>query len=192
MGDRIGALVEEPPPPPVEPPVVVRPDTEAPDDPALDEPVLDTEFRVPPPVGDRVTLGIEDPFGADLRTPAIGRRTAAETTGATSPDAAAPPPRAPRPAAPEPLIDPVPLADNAPPVYPRRARRRGWTGVVLLEIHVRADGTVADVEIAETSGHTVLDRAALEAALGWRFEPAHRGDVRVARTIRQPIRFSQG
>jgi protein TonB len=47
--------------------------------------------------------------------------------------------------------------------YPGLARRRGWEGDVVLEVHVAADGQLTNVAVLQTSGHDLLDRAALRA-----------------------------
>lgn len=50
---------------------------------------------------------------------------------------------------------------NPKPPYPMLARRRGEQGLVLLRVHVRVDGSVAEAEIKQSSGSTLLDDAAL-------------------------------
>jgi len=47
--------------------------------------------------------------------------------------------------------------------YPMQARRHGWQGEVVLELHLERDGRIHDTRIARSSGHGVLDRAALKA-----------------------------
>ena len=82
---------------------------------------------------------------------------------------------------PDRLFDRVPGADREeiapvevftpPPSYPRMARRRGYEGVSVIEFTIRTDGTCSAVRVAESSGHRVLDEAAIAAVLRWRFEP---------------------
>ena len=94
----------------------------------------------------------------------------------------------PRPAhedsSPEPVADACP-----PPAYPRVAERRGWTGTVVLLIDVALDGTVTAVRIESSSGHTILDEAAVRAVKLWRFAPALTAGLPTAATVRKPIRF---
>ena len=45
--------------------------------------------------------------------------------------------------------------------YPRRARDDGVTGVVMVHVSVRRLGRLALAKIEKSSGHTVLDRAAI-------------------------------
>ena len=96
--------------------------------------------------------------------------------------------RAAAPAAPISLAAPVPFAPpaaagpsrparpagtgNTPPIYPSLSRVLGEQGRVRLEIRVTAAGTAAGVVVAQSSGFTRLDNAALAAAARWRFQPA--------------------
>ncbi|MCR6687550.1 energy transducer TonB [Pseudoxanthomonas sp.] len=85
-----------------------------------------------------------------------------------------------------------PLADNPVPAYPRDALRSGSEGRVVVSIEVGADGTPTDVSVVERSGDRALDRAALQAARQWRFEPAIRDGKAVAATVRLPVDFRRG
>ncbi len=79
--------------------------------------------------------------------------------------------------------------DNPRPRYPKRAKRRGYEGTVLLEVLVDRSGRVKDLRILTTSGHPVLDRAALKSVNGWIFEPGMVGDEKVDMWVRVPVRF---
>jgi TonB family protein len=46
--------------------------------------------------------------------------------------------------------------------YPAIARRKGWQGIVKLELHIEADGSITDLQLAESSGYSILDRAAMQ------------------------------
>jgi periplasmic protein TonB len=48
-------------------------------------------------------------------------------------------------------------------VYPRRARRKGWTGRVLLWFRIQSDGRLANTAIKDSSGYASLDESALQA-----------------------------
>ena len=85
--------------------------------------------------------------------------------------------------------EPVAHLNPAPP-YPRIARQRGWEGTVRLEVLVATDGVPGRVGIRESSGHGVLDRAALETVEKWKFSPARSGPVRFPSRITIPIRFT--
>ena len=76
------------------------------------------------------------------------------------------------------------------PVYPESARNEGREGRVLLRVLVDDHGRSKQVEINNSSGSEVLDRAAAEAIKRWRFIPARYGDKAVESWIRIPIDFS--
>jgi protein TonB len=73
--------------------------------------------------------------------------------------------------------------------YPSAARRRGSEGVVEVEITVDATGAVSTLRVAVSSGHPMLDEAALKGLSTIRFTPALRNGVAVPHTFRQPVRF---
>jgi periplasmic protein TonB len=84
----------------------------------------------------------------------------------------------------------VPRYDlNPPPHYPRVARRRKYTGIVTLDVRVTADGRVAQVRIADSSGYAVLDRSAVKSVQAWQFTPARRGGLPVEMWVRVPVRY---
>lgn len=62
------------------------------------------------------------------------------------------------------------------PTYPDLARQAGVEGVVTLWIYVTADGTVADVQLYNSSGVNSLDQAAISAAWDTRWSPARNND----------------
>jgi periplasmic protein TonB len=53
--------------------------------------------------------------------------------------------------------------------YPSKARQREWEGKVVLEAVIRQDGTILDLRVAESSGHEILDRNALDVL--WKLTP---------------------
>ena len=82
------------------------------------------------------------------------------------------------------------LLENPPPVYPAGAVVDRLEGTVLLRVYVTAAGRVSGVEVAASSGHAVLDGAAVRAVRTWRFAPAERGGRPTAATVRLPVRFA--
>jgi protein TonB len=79
---------------------------------------------------------------------------------------------------------------NPKPPYPFVARRAGAQGVVLLRVRVRANGTVAEVQLAHSSGFAPLDDSALQTVRErWRFVPARQGGVPVESWVEVPIQF---
>ncbi len=96
---------------------------------------------------------------------------------------------------PAPFVAARPLAErNAPPVYPRVARQRGWQGTSVLEARIEVTGHVAELRVLESSGFAALDRAALEAVRTWLFAPARRGELALESLVEVPIvwRLAQG
>ncbi|RJX27100.1 MAG: energy transducer TonB [Desulfurivibrio sp.] len=79
---------------------------------------------------------------------------------------------------------------NPPPDYPALARRRGLEGAVQLEVLVNSSGGVNEVRLAESSGHDLLDRAAMAAVQSWLFAPGRRGEQTIDMWVRVPIRFA--
>ncbi len=57
------------------------------------------------------------------------------------------------------------------PVYPRRAQTRGIEGYVLLEFVVTKSGAVRDPVVIEASPPGIFDRAAMQAALKFKYKP---------------------
>jgi periplasmic protein TonB len=91
--------------------------------------------------------------------------------------------------APYPLVPPQ-YRDTPRPAYPSAAREQRLEGTVLLDVQVRADGRVGDVQLKQTSGAPLLDEAALETVRLWTFVPARRGSRTVESWVEVPVRFS--
>jgi protein TonB len=75
------------------------------------------------------------------------------------------------------------------PVYPLEARRLRQEGLVILSLTVMVDGSGAEIRLKQSSGHHLLDEAALEAVKHWRFAPARVGSTAVSARVEVPIRF---
>ncbi|MDX2227198.1 MAG: energy transducer TonB [Verrucomicrobiae bacterium] len=78
---------------------------------------------------------------------------------------------------------------NPAPRYPEEARANRWEGVVMLLVGVSAQGRVDSISVESSSGHAVLDAAALKAVREYRFRPAEVMGVPVPCTLKVPIRF---
>jgi protein TonB len=94
-----------------------------------------------------------------------------------------------------PVIDTAPdykaaYLNNPRPSYPMSARRMGWEGRVVLNVEVLATGYCGDASVFQSSGHEVLDNAALRTVKGWRFVPASRAGHPVTQWFKVPIQFS--
>jgi protein TonB len=46
------------------------------------------------------------------------------------------------------------------------------------------------VRIKESSGHRILDQAAMSSVRKWVFEPGRRNGLRIAMTVLVPVRFT--
>lgn len=75
------------------------------------------------------------------------------------------------------------------PVYPARAVEMGQQGTVLLHAEVRPDGRPRNLKVVASSGHRLLDAAALAAVRGWLFEPTQIDGAAVTSWVRVPVRF---
>ncbi|KAF1728363.1 energy transducer TonB [Pseudoxanthomonas mexicana] len=104
---------------------------------------------------------------------------------------------------PSPPAPPAPIADVAatvdissknmnPPRYPPAAARAGIEGTVILIIDVDANGNVTNVAVEKSSRNRDLDRAAMEAARKWRFNPSVVNGQKAAGRVRVPVDFNMG
>jgi protein TonB len=100
----------------------------------------------------------------------------------------APPP----PKVEEPVTEPKGYAGylrNPAPDYPPAAQKRGLEGKVVLKVHVLASGQPDNVTVAKSSGHQILDDAALKAVTQWAFAPARRGQTPIDGWVQVPLTF---
>jgi len=78
---------------------------------------------------------------------------------------------------------------NVSPPYPLLARKRGYQGTALLEVLVSKGGKAAFIRLIGSSGHGILDKAAIKGVSAWLFHPAKRGDELIEMWVRIPVRF---
>lgn len=166
----------------VAPPVPLEPRVTPPPPPKVErqpKPVMQKAVSVPTPV----------PVMQPVAEHAVQQAPVAVAT----PSPPAPSPPAPAKPAPEPVIEPprynADYLSNPPPAYPLAARRRGIEGTVLVRAEISAGGECQRAELKKTSGHEMLDQAALEAVKKWRFVPAKRGSQAVVAWVEVPITF---
>jgi len=76
------------------------------------------------------------------------------------------------------------------PRYPPRARTLGQQGTVVLHAKVLPSGFSQNLEVAVSSGHRLLDGAALAAVRKWQFVPAYAQGQPVAHWVSVPVRFT--
>lgn len=63
-------------------------------------------------------------------------------------------------------------------IYPRVARKMGWSGVVEIKLVVGVDGKLIEATVHKSSGKEMLDKSALKAALALKDELLPKPDVR--------------
>lgn len=157
----------------------------------------ETEVLVPQP-----PATVDDPLSAVVRPVAPAAPAELETpvvkesaAPVAKPDQAAP---ATKPS-PKPMAvvqrdrGPVPLPTNRQPEYPSRALRSGVEGSVSVLIQIDARGIPTDVRVVSRRGERSrdLDRAVVNAARGWRFEPARRAGRPVPGEVILPVDFER-
>ena len=87
-----------------------------------------------------------------------------------------------------PLFD-ASYLNNPAPQYPAQAKRRGMEGAVMLNVLVTKAGAAESVTIEQSSGFAMLDNAAMEAVMRWKFTPVRRGNESIEAHILVPIEF---
>ena len=182
----------EPPPPP---PVVKPAEPLKPPPPVTTKPPPQQPVMTPPPSPPPTTPAPVAPEPAPvLAAPAAPAATATVPNPPPAPAVATPAPTlAAAPSAPVKVELPNSKADylhNPPPEYPPMSVRRGEQGQVLLKVLIGADGLPQKVELLNSSGFERLDKAALEAAMRWRYVPGKRGGVAEAMWYQVPMVFN--
>ncbi len=174
---RVEPLRTEPPKP--EPPVVVQaPVVPVPTDP-VDMPGLITNKKAPetPSAGPGSGGGIGSGAGTGLGEGSgsgIGPGQGGGTGGG--------------PYQPGAGISPPTVIREVRPTYTDEARRRAIEGDVVLEIVVRRDGTVGNVNVLRSLG-AGLEQRAIEAVRQWRFGPAKRQGTPVDVVVEVSVEF---
>jgi len=167
------ALEFAPPPPPPPPPEPPKPQ---------------------PQVVKQAPAPVRQPLPVVREVVDSGPPTAETVAVATTPQPPAPAPVAapPAPPAPEPVTEPRGFAgyrNNPAPDYPALAQDRGLQGQVILKVQVLASGKPAAINVEKSSGHKILDDAAVKAVQGWAFEPARRGQTPIDGWVKVPLNF---
>jgi protein TonB len=73
-------------------------------------------------------------------------------------------------------ISPPGILARVEPSYPESARQAGLQGTVVLKIEILENGRPGEVTVHQSSGHELLDDAAVSAVKRWRFVPAKERD----------------
>lgn len=174
------ALVTLAPPPPPEP--APQADTTPPPAPAREpentqatpdpRPAI-APSAAPPPPKPRPVKPTPRPARPTPPPEAVAAAPAVAPETATEGPVAASDRSEPTPPAPVHLTAPT-FRHRPAPAYPAQAQRDEIEGTVRLKLLIGADGRVAEVNIVRSSGHRLLDQAALSAAQSWILEPAQK------------------
>ena len=78
---------------------------------------------------------------------------------------------------------------NPHPEYPMIARKKGWQGKLLLNVHVSKDGNVININVVKTSGFEILDKISVKTIRDWKFTPARIGGKNVEDSLNIPVSF---
>jgi periplasmic protein TonB len=78
----------------------------------------------------------------------------------------------------------------AQPKYPPQELRDGVGGLVRLRVTIDANGNVLNVVVDKSSRNRNLDRAAMEAARRWKFNPGLRNGQKVGGDVIVPVNFT--
>ncbi|QLE86673.1 energy transducer TonB [Shewanella sp. Scap07] len=87
------------------------------------------------------------------------------------------------------IEQPTFAAPPAQPHYPKKARKRGLQGTATIEVMFNQLGEQLSLELVDSSGYRLLDKAALAAVKQWQFA-APSPQTALAYTVRVPIKFA--
>ena len=76
------------------------------------------------------------------------------------------------------------------PQYPAAAAEFGASGTIVVRVLVSGDGGVKEAQILKTFGNPACERAALDAARQWQFNPATKNGVPFEQMVSIPFTFS--
>ena len=174
--------VVTPPPPPRAPdpkPEPTPPPPPPPAPPAPAPPVVAPVVSAPADTADRAGVPVQAPTAGASNGPGSGGGTGTGTgTGAGSGNGAgigdgSIAGTGGGPYRPGSGITPPSLVREVKPVYTEEGRRRNVEGDVVMEVVVRADGSIGTVRVLQGLG-SGLDQRAIDAVRQWRFSPARR------------------
>jgi len=76
--------------------------------------------------------------------------------------------------------------------YPAKARKKGVTGYVVLNLLIDQDGRIINIKLLESTPAGVFDQVAIDGVQSWEFEPAVYQGQKVRVWAKQKIRFDLG
>jgi len=194
IASRFGAKRVEPP---AVPPIAIEVIAPARPSPAATPPAPQPQKPPPRPAPHPVAKAVPPKVRAPLAPAVQPTERASPKAPDVAPAQPAPPSAAPAPTPPAPAPEPVvtpPVGNaaylhNPAPRYPEAAQEEGWEGRVVLRVHVDAAGHPVSVDLHASSGHEVLDKAALAAVRRWTFVPAKRGSTPIDGWVDVPLDF---
>lgn len=155
-------------------------------EPPVDEPIVDPVWTEPQ--GEVRPPDLAPPRLLPMEQIVVRREPPpAEPPAETTPP---PPVEVPASSVPAPWVEPRVLTQhNRPPDYPETARRLGHEGEVRVGVRVGADGAALEVWLESACRWPELNRAALQAVRGFRFEPARENGAPTEGTLVVPVVF---
>jgi protein TonB len=153
--------------------------------PAVEAINIPDQFEIPPPPKEEVKPQVPTEIAPS------DEASEEETIAATTFEVDAPPELPPAPQRPQfftAFDEPPQVIRQVPPEYPELARQSETEGVVLVQIGVNEFGDVIEATVVQ--GVPVLNQAAIDAVMKWKFRPAKQRDVPVPVRIVIPIRFT--
>lgn len=90
---------------------------------------------------------------------------------------------------PDVVVNPEYRERPQPPIYPPRSILLGQQGRVIVRAAIDNEGVPDKVVVWESSGHSLLDTAAVTAVKRWRFMPARRAGIPVHAWVQVPVNF---
>ncbi len=89
------------------------------------------------------------------------------------------------------LTQPPLFKSPRPPLnYPNRAQKRGYQGITLVLISLDTAGRIEAVVLVQSSGHEILDKAAIKNVAKWQFHPVKHNGQLVKAQFEVPINFA--
>ncbi len=88
----------------------------------------------------------------------------------------------------KPDTPPAPVR-TPPPEYPVQLKREGVSGMVVVNVVIDTDGTVAEVDVRKST-HSDFEAPAIEAVKHWRFKPAKKDGNAIRSKVALPLKFT--
>ncbi len=79
--------------------------------------------------------------------------------------------------------------NNPSPTYPKKARKKGYEGLVELLVLISVDGRASQVKIKKSTGYSILDKQAIKTVQKWTFKSRRDNGQTIATWVMVPIRF---